>query len=50
VFQVEFEARTPEEVDFHGICGLLRKAFRTSSGVDVNSLADFIIRLKVNLF
>ena len=42
--QVEFEARTPEEVDFHGICGLLRKAYRTSSGVDVSGLADFIIR------
>lgn len=42
--QVEFEARTPEEVDFHGICGLLRKAFRPSSGVDVSGLADLIIR------
>lgn len=42
--QVEFEARTPEEVDFHGICGLLRKAYRSSSGVDVSGLADFIIR------
>ena len=43
--QVEFEARTPEECDYHGIKRLLQKLFSRPSSVQVDlpALAQFVI-------
>jgi protein BCP1 len=46
--QVDFEARSPQECDFHGIVNLLRQMMRSSAGsnassVNVSDLADHII-------
>jgi len=42
--QVEFEARTPEERDLHGIISLLRQTFRGSDDVEVTALARFVMK------
>ena len=46
--QVDFEARSPQECDFHGIVNLLRQMMRSAAGsntssVNVSDLADHII-------
>lgn len=46
--QVDFEARSPQECDFHGIVNLLRQMMRSNAGsntssVNVSDLADHII-------
>jgi len=46
--QVDFEARTPQECDFHGIVNLLRQMMRSNAGsntssVNVSDLANHII-------
>ena len=46
--QVDFEARSPQECDFHGIVNLLRQMMRSTAGtntssVNVSDLADHII-------
>ena len=46
--QVDFEARSPQECDFHGIVNLLRQMMRANAGsntssVNVSDLADHII-------
>lgn len=41
--QVEFEARTPEGEDFHGVKRLLQQLFLRSSVVDASKLADSIL-------
>lgn len=41
--QVEFEARSPEVEDYHGVRRLLQQLFLRSSVVDISKLADAII-------
>jgi len=41
--QVEFEARTPEACDYHGILRLLKKYFGPNTCVNLSTLADYII-------
>lgn len=41
--QVEFEARSPEGEDYHGVKRLLQQLFLRSSTVDVGKLADTIL-------
>lgn len=41
--QVEFEARTPEGEDYHGVKRLLQQLFLRSSVVDASKLADTIL-------
>eukprot|EP00088_Acartia_fossae_P017902 TRINITY_DN2024_c0_g1_i2.p1 TRINITY_DN2024_c0_g1~~TRINITY_DN2024_c0_g1_i2.p1 ORF type:complete len:306 (-),score=37.43 TRINITY_DN2024_c0_g1_i2:262-1149(-) len=41
--QVEFEARSPESEDFHGVRRLLTQLFLRSSIVDVGKLADNVL-------
>ena len=42
-FQVEFEARSPQECDFYGLVHLLKQMLRPSSNINVSDLADRII-------
>ena len=41
--QVEFEARSPEEEDYHGIRRLLQQLFLRNQVVNVNKVAETIL-------
>ena len=43
VFQVEFEARGPEEEDYHGIRRLLQQLFLKNSVVNISKVAETIL-------
>ena len=43
VLQVEFEARGPEEEDYHGIRRLLQQLFLKNSVVNISKVAETIL-------
>ena len=44
--QVEFEARSPEEEDYHGIKRLLQQLFLRSNAVNVGKVTETILNQK----
>ena len=46
MLQVEFEARSPEEEDYHGIKRLLQQLFLRSAAVNVGKVTETILNQK----
>ena len=46
ILQVEFEARSPEEEDYHGIKRLLQQLFLRSAAVNVGKVTETILNQK----